>query len=154
MEVCSLNMNSARPTWARSRSTLGENRPKFIVFVAGGITYSETRACQQVAESSNREIFLGSTHILTPQDFVVSLQMLREPRSILQLPIDAPAAKVPALTPRAPPEPVQPSSHDAGKKKHKSTKSENRVPVNQAPAKTASAKDDGKKKKSKKFGIF
>jgi len=52
--------------------------PRVIVFVAGGITYSETRAVYEVTKTSKRQVLIGSTSILTPKIFVENLAKLKK----------------------------------------------------------------------------
>ncbi|ORX91447.1 Sec1-like protein [Basidiobolus meristosporus CBS 931.73] len=86
---------------------------KLIIFVAGGITYSEIRSAYEFARRLNFGGYLGSTHIITPKSFLKDLGALRnppspEPRKLstgdLKISPDIPSvAKAPA-TPEAPQE--------------------------------------------------
>jgi len=49
---------------------------RFIIFIAGGVSYSEVRALNEVMRASNREVIVGSTHILTPESYVRDLERL------------------------------------------------------------------------------
>ena len=50
------SLRSAKPTWAKTRTnTSSENRQRVIVFMAGGATYSESRACYDVGRATGRE---------------------------------------------------------------------------------------------------
>ncbi|OZJ04363.1 hypothetical protein BZG36_03207 [Bifiguratus adelaidae] len=53
--------------------------PAMLVFVLGGITWSEIRSAFEIAQQYNREVYIGSTHILTPESYLHDLQMLRKP---------------------------------------------------------------------------
>jgi len=46
---------------------------RIIVFVVGGATMSELRAVHELIEHKNYEIYLGSTHLLTPSMFLEQL---------------------------------------------------------------------------------
>lgn len=70
-----------RPQWARSQgdaNTPARATPKasnrIIVFVVGGITYSEIRAIHELMDTNRRtEIILGSTHIIKPNEFSIDM---------------------------------------------------------------------------------
>ncbi|KAF1759842.1 hypothetical protein GCK72_016309 [Caenorhabditis remanei] len=53
-------------------------KKKIIIFIVGGITYSEIKIAYEMSEKSNATVILGSDAILTPTDF---LERLREPRT-------------------------------------------------------------------------
>lgn len=48
--------------------------PRIIIFMIGGVCYSEVRQCYLLGEELNREIFIGSTHILTPNEYIKLLR--------------------------------------------------------------------------------
>jgi len=50
--------------------------PRFVVFVAGGMTYSEARSIYEVSVSTSKNCYLGSTQFLTPPSFVHELNTL------------------------------------------------------------------------------
>ncbi len=50
--------------------------PRIIVFVLGGITFSEIRVAYELMIQTKREIILGSTSLLTPPNFIASLSSL------------------------------------------------------------------------------
>ncbi|KAK4689862.1 syntaxin-binding protein 1, partial [Tremellales sp. Uapishka_1] len=73
------SLRSARPTWhkapsARMNSTEGKQR--MILFVAGGMTYSEMRLAYTIGQALGKEVFIGSTHIITPEGFIKDLKAL------------------------------------------------------------------------------
>lgn len=55
------SLRSARPQWTSSRSARNVAQPKqrMIVFVAGGLTYSEVRIAYKISEVSNKDVFIG-----------------------------------------------------------------------------------------------
>ncbi|KAM3584082.1 syntaxin binding protein 1 [Umbelopsis sp. WA50703] len=53
--------------------------PPLVIFVAGGITYSEIRSAYELAETHDREVYIGSTHIITSKSFVDDLKTLQLP---------------------------------------------------------------------------
>lgn len=101
------SLRSAKPTWARSRTAGNDTRQRIIVYMAGGATYSESRACYDVSTTSGKEIFLATSHMLTPSLYVQQLGDLSRDRRRLDLPIDRPKPKAPAhLFEREEPKPV------------------------------------------------
>ncbi|XP_045611073.1 protein ROP isoform X1 [Procambarus clarkii] len=70
--------SSVRYNWHKDKSaTSVKNMPRLLIFVVGGITYSEMRAAYEVTKSGkNWEVIIGSTHILTPKEFLSDLHNL------------------------------------------------------------------------------
>jgi len=103
------SLRSAKPTWARNRMSTAESRQRIIVFMAGGATYSESRACYEVSATSGRDIVLATSHMLTPTLFTQQVAGLTAERRQLNLPIDRPKKKAPAhLFERNDPKPLAP----------------------------------------------
>ncbi|KZS94659.1 Sec1-like snare protein [Sistotremastrum niveocremeum HHB9708] len=72
------SLRSAKPSWhrpARSGPTT-EIKQRLIVFVAGGMTYSESRTISQLSASLGKDIFIGSTHTVSPKQFLDDLRVL------------------------------------------------------------------------------
>lgn len=96
VSVSSASLRSAKPTWAQKRGGAAlESRQRIIVFVAGGATYSEARACYEVGEKSSKEVYLVSSHMMTPGLWLRQLGDLTADRRRLGLPSDAPKPKTP-----------------------------------------------------------
>ena len=62
------SLRSARPTWhkapaARVQAT-SESRQRIILFVAGGMTYSEQRLAYLIGDSLNKEVIIGTFQAL------------------------------------------------------------------------------------------
>lgn len=53
---------------------------RMIVFMAGGMTYSEMRTAYQVGKRNNTEVYMGSSHVCTPSSFIDSLRVMGTPR--------------------------------------------------------------------------
>jgi len=69
-----ISMRTTKSNWAKGQKKEDSNRgARTIVFVAGGITYSEMRC---VYESPSKDILLGSTQVYKPKDFVSQLTTL------------------------------------------------------------------------------
>ncbi|EKD21689.1 Sec1 family protein [Drepanopeziza brunnea f. sp. 'multigermtubi' MB_m1] len=89
------SLRSAKPTWARNRTSNVESRQRIIVFIAGGATYSESRACYEVSKATGKDIFLATSHMVTPALYVRQVGDLTADRRVLDLPIDRPKPKAP-----------------------------------------------------------
>jgi len=53
---------------------------RLIVFMVGGVTYSEMRTAYQVGKRNNAEVYLGSSHVFTPLSYMDSLRVIGTPR--------------------------------------------------------------------------
>ena len=90
------SLRSAKPTWARNRMSTVESRQRVIVFMAGGATYSESRACYEVSKTSGRDVFLATSQMLTPALYIRQVGDLSVDRRRLDLPADRPKPKAPS----------------------------------------------------------
>ncbi|KAL8783624.1 MAG: hypothetical protein Q9213_004484 [Squamulea squamosa] len=93
--VSQASLRSAKPTWARTRPSNQEPRQRIIVFMAGGATYSESRACYEVSQSFNKDIYLATSHMLTPSLYLRQVGDLSVDRRRLDLPADRPKPRAP-----------------------------------------------------------
>lgn len=109
------SLRSAKPTWAKSKLSSVEPRQRIIVFIAGGATYSEARACYDISQKTSRDIFLVTSHMLNPGLFVRQVGDLSQGRRTLRLPADGPQPKAPAHLFEKP-EPPKPAPPPAGTK--------------------------------------
>lgn len=92
-----------KPTWARTRPVADENRQRILVFMAGGATYAESRACYEVSQHASKDIILMTSHMLTPRLFLHQLGGLNVDKRRLDIPSNRPPPKAPAhLFERAP----------------------------------------------------
>ncbi|KAJ1527904.1 hypothetical protein ONE63_007839 [Megalurothrips usitatus] len=64
--------------WHRDKGQQAvKNVPRLIVFIIGGCSFSEIRCAYEVTNQvKNWEVIIGSSHILTPEDFLTNLQNL------------------------------------------------------------------------------
>ncbi|KAF2019962.1 Sec1-like protein [Aaosphaeria arxii CBS 175.79] len=108
--VSAASLRSAKPTWAKTRLNSVEPRQRVIVFVAGGATYSESRACYEVSQKTSRDVFLVSSHMVNPSLYLRQVGDLSVSRRQLHLPVDGPQPKAPAhlFEKPEPPKPVAP----------------------------------------------
>lgn len=73
------SLRSQKPAWHRAPKAAQATevvRPRVIVFVFGGMTYSEIREAYQLSAVLNKDIYIGSTHTITPRHFVDDLKVL------------------------------------------------------------------------------
>jgi syntaxin-binding protein 1 len=121
--ISSASLRSAKPTWAKSKLTSIEPRQRVIVFMAGGATYSESRACYEISNQTSRDVVLVTSHMLNPSLFMRQVGDLSVERRRLGIPADGPQKKAPAFlfeddTPKPPPmakNPPLPVSGKAGR---------------------------------------
>ncbi|KAI9746802.1 MAG: vacuolar sorting protein VPS33/slp1, partial [Candelina submexicana] len=90
------SLRSAKPTWAKSKLSSVEPRQRIIVFVAGGATYAESRACYEVSRATSRDVFLATSHMVTPSLFLRQLGDLSVDKRKLDIPAERPKPKAPA----------------------------------------------------------
>jgi syntaxin-binding protein 1 len=48
--------------------------PRLIIFIAGGVTFSEIREVYDIAAKTQRDIFICSSHTLTAEGFLAELR--------------------------------------------------------------------------------
>lgn len=75
---------------APAKDQSAEKGPRLIVCVLGGVTFSEIRACYEVAANQNASVFIGSSEVLTPARFIEDLTPEEQPD--VDLDDDAPPA--------------------------------------------------------------
>ncbi|KAL8769968.1 MAG: hypothetical protein Q9209_004215 [Squamulea sp. 1 TL-2023] len=93
--VSQASLRSAKPTWARTRPSNQEPRQRIVVFMAGGATYSESRSCYEVSQSLNKDVYLATSHMLTPSLYLRQVGDLSVDRRRLDLPADRPKPRAP-----------------------------------------------------------
>lgn len=58
------SLRSSKPAWHRAPKPGGnaviDNRQRLLVFIAGGMTYSEKREAYQLSSALNKDIFMGN----------------------------------------------------------------------------------------------
>ena len=62
-----------------SQTVGGESGRDVVVFVIGGLAYSECRAAYEASAETGRNVSVGSTAVWQPQEFVRQLQHLANP---------------------------------------------------------------------------
>lgn len=100
--------NAGKPTWAQTRSQSNKPRQRIIVFIAGGATYAEARACYEVSRMAGKEVFLATTNMITPKNFLRQISLLSAGRKQLDLPADRAAPRLPAWLSEPPSQAQQP----------------------------------------------
>lgn len=58
------------------KCNVNDNVRRIIVFVIGGVTCNELRECYQMSDSTT-QVFVGSSHLWTPLDFIQELKRIR-----------------------------------------------------------------------------
>ncbi|KAI9713486.1 MAG: vacuolar sorting protein VPS33/slp1 [Bogoriella megaspora] len=94
--VAATSLRSAKPTWAKPRTGGTDTRQRIIVFMAGGATYSETRACYDISRTASREVVMVTSHMLNPGLFMRQLGDLSVDKRRLGIPAEQPKPKAPA----------------------------------------------------------
>lgn len=81
-----------------------------IVFMAGGATYGEARSCYEISQTYGRDVFLATTHMLTPGLFMRQVGDLGIDKRRLDIPAERPKPTAPAhlFEREAPPAPTPP----------------------------------------------
>ncbi|TEA18439.1 Protein transport protein sec1 [Colletotrichum sidae] len=103
------SLRAGRPNWAAAGRRPPENRQRFIIFMAGGATYSESRACYDVSARHGKDIFLATSHMLTPGLFARQVGDLTKDKRALDIPLERPTPRAPAWVyerPAPPPNPM------------------------------------------------
>jgi len=54
-----------------------DRRPRFLIFVIGGLTFSEMRSAYEIAEQHKANVYIGSSNTLNASEFIVELSGLR-----------------------------------------------------------------------------
>ncbi|KAG0319127.1 vacuolar sorting protein VPS33/slp1 [Dissophora globulifera] len=90
------SLRSAQPTF-HHKGRRNEPQGRLILFIAGGVTYTEIRMVYELAATHNWDILIGSTHIITPPSFMEDMRLLRNG--------PPPPPPPPPRSPSPPPEP-------------------------------------------------
>ena len=109
-QLSQASLRSAKPTWARTRSTADQPRQRIIVFMAGGASYAESRVCYEVAQASSKDIFLATSHMLTPGLFLRQVGDLSADKRRLDIPAERPKPTAPAHLFEVEPQPGGPQA--------------------------------------------
>ncbi|RAL13026.1 Sec1 family protein [Aspergillus homomorphus CBS 101889] len=101
------SLRSAKPTWARTRTTGEQPRQRIIVFMAGGATYGEARTCYEISQAHAKDVYLATSHMLSPGLFLRQISDLSVDKRRLDIPAERPRPTAPAhlFEKEAPPTP-------------------------------------------------
>ncbi|KAJ3039950.1 vacuolar sorting protein VPS33/slp1 [Rhizophlyctis rosea] len=116
------SLRTTRPSWATKRPVgkkeddaaggsgekekkeeasgdLRKNGPRIILFVLGGVTFSEMRSAYEVMRETGREVIIGGTHILNPTQLLETLKELHKTEAAVTslLPSTPATATIPSL---------------------------------------------------------
>ncbi|KAJ2124277.1 syntaxin binding protein 1 [Coemansia sp. RSA 720] len=74
----SLTSTSAAATAVSStrQTSRQQSQGRVILFVIGGVTFSEIRAAEEISRKHGREVIIGSTHMIEPEDFLYEVSTL------------------------------------------------------------------------------
>lgn len=103
------SLRSAKPTWARTRTTGEQPRQRIIVFMAGGATFGEARTCYELSDMYRKDVFLATSHMITPSLFLQQVADLSADKRRLDLPAERPKPTAPAHLFERDPPPPQPA---------------------------------------------
>lgn len=108
------SLRAAKPSWAGAGRRVPENRQRIIIFMAGGATFSESRVCYEVGNALSRDVFLATSHMLTPKLFTRQLGDLSVDKRRLDLPLERPEPHAPAHLFERPAPPTMPAPPPPG----------------------------------------
>ena len=113
------SLRAAQPRWASDNRRVVDNRQRIFIFMAGGATYSESRACYEASAKYNKDVILSTSHMLTPHLFCRQVGDLSANPRQLDLPLARPKPKAPAHlfereAPKPPPQQPPPMSAGGG----------------------------------------
>ncbi|KAG4086819.1 Sec1-like protein [Neocallimastix lanati (nom. inval.)] len=94
------SLRSTKPSWAKKsadrdkqkdsgspalseKEDLRKRGPRTIIFVVGGLDYSEMRSVYELCNEYSRDVIIGSTHIITPVSYMKSIQQLKVGNNLL-----------------------------------------------------------------------
>lgn len=98
-------LRSAKPTWATQRTVSTKPKQRILIFMAGGATYSESRATYEASAAYDKDVYLITSHMITPALFIRQVRDLSQDPRRLGIPALAPLRKAPAHLWEAEPEP-------------------------------------------------
>lgn len=66
----------ANSRWGNNRSDVQYDGGRFLVFVAGGVSYAETRAGYELMTQHKKEVIVGSTTLMSPGQYIKTVGLL------------------------------------------------------------------------------
>ena len=68
-----------------SLGSMGRPKQRIFCYIAGGMTYSETRSIYELSSTLSKDFYIGSESILKPRDFLIGLQSIDSVKTPLDL---------------------------------------------------------------------
>jgi syntaxin-binding protein 1 len=153
-QLAQSSLRSAKPTWARTRASADQPRQRLIVFMAGGASYAESRTCYEISNTHSKDVYLATSHMLTPGLFLRQVGDLSVDKRQLDILAERPKPVAPAHlfeqdAPQPPAKPTPPTGAMASVSLNRPAPASNGPSVSPAP--TGKVK---KEKEKKKLGFF
>jgi len=82
------SLRRGQPRWAEKKSKKGKEEkkgpsgPRIIVFVIGGITYSEIRSAYELTNKLGRQVIVGSDHLIVASEFLDNIRGLKKMETV------------------------------------------------------------------------
>jgi len=79
--------HSKQPRWSDKGKEKEKPKEKLvggriIIFIAGGMTFSEMRAVYELTQAHKRQVIIGSTHVIRPKEFLEDLAKLKKLQTV------------------------------------------------------------------------
>ena len=69
----SVRKHGTNSRWGKKDQSHFTSSSRYMVFIAGGVAYSEMRNAHEMMEKYSREVIIGGTHYITPSDYLLEV---------------------------------------------------------------------------------